>query len=120
MFRDLSVRLSSAPREINKFQIVRTVLERLNANGEAALRERREILYRVVKFTNFDSCWPHDQLKAKGLVASIRDVMNQKDSLSRVNLAHKQERRDRLAEIQRASRENQERILNKHGRRLNA
>ena len=112
MFRDLSARLSSAPREINKFQIVRTVLERLNANGEAALRERREILYRVVEFTNFDSCWPDDQLKAKGLVASIRDVVNQKDSFTRMNLAHKQERRDRLAEIQRVSREKQERILN--------
>ena len=71
---DIAAHLRSAPKDVNKYQMVRTVLERLNAKGEAALRERREVLRRVVDFANFDSCWPDDQLKAKGLVASIREV----------------------------------------------
>ena len=74
LLEDIAQRLNIAPSEINKFEITRSVLDRLNARGEATLRERREVLRRVVDFTNFDSCWPDDQLKAKGLVASIRDL----------------------------------------------
>jgi len=79
---DLAAQLQTAKDEINKYEIVRTVLERLNAKGEGDLRERREVLRRVVEFANFDTCWPSDQLKAKGLVASIREVVNpiQKDA----------------------------------------
>ena len=72
MISDITVHLRAAPKDVNKYQMVRTVLERLNAKGESTLRERREVLRRVVGFANFDSCWPDDQLKAKGLVASIR------------------------------------------------
>ena len=53
----------------------RTVLERLNTRGDVALQERREVLRRIVEFSNYDACWPNDQLKAKGLVASIRDIV---------------------------------------------
>ena len=107
--KDLGERLRSARSEINKYEIVRTVLERLNASGDGALRERREVLRRVVEFTNFDTCWPADQLKAKGLVSAIRDVVNQKDSFTRMNQERKQERQARLAEAQRAARAKQER-----------
>lgn len=57
---------------INKFEIVRQVLTKLNERGEDCLRERREVLKRVVEFEHFSSCWPTDQLKAKGLVAEIQ------------------------------------------------
>lgn len=80
LFADINQQVEAAPDDINKFEITRKVLERLNEHGEATLRHRREVLKRVVEFTNFDTCWPNDQLKAKGLVASIRDVVNQKDS----------------------------------------
>lgn len=106
---DLFERLRTAPAELNKYEIVRTILDRLNARGEAMLRERREVLRRVVEFTNFDTCWPSDQLKAKGLVASIRDVVNQKDTFTRINQEREQERAARLAEAERASRARQER-----------
>src|SRR5207245_1619361 len=70
MLADLRKQLDTVAREdLNKFEIVRTVLRRLNERGERTLRERREVLKRVVEFTNFDTCWPADQLKAKGLVA---------------------------------------------------
>jgi len=108
MTDDLAARLKVAPSEINKYEIVRTVLERLNARGESSLRERREVLRRVVEFTNFDTCWPADQLKAKGLVASIRDVVNQKDTFTRIKQERENERRERLAESQRIKRAQQE------------
>ncbi|HEJ3570220.1 TPA: restriction endonuclease [Pseudomonas aeruginosa] len=106
---DIAAHLRAAPKDVNKYQMVRTVLERLNAKGESALRERREVLRRVVDFANFDSCWPTDQLKAKGLVASIREVVNQKDAFTRMNNAREEERQARLAESQRIAAEKRER-----------
>jgi hypothetical protein len=97
MFADLDHRLRATPNDVNKYEIVRSVLERLNERGESALRERREVLKRVVEFVNFDTSWPSDRLKAKGLVASVRDVVNQKDSFTRMNQAREDERRARLA-----------------------
>ena len=97
MLHDLHQRLKSDPKNIGKFEIARTVLQRLNERGEATLRERREVLRRVVEFTNFDACWPDDQLKAKGAVVGVCDIVNQKDSFTRMNLERKAERRARLA-----------------------
>jgi restriction endonuclease Mrr len=105
MTSDIAARLKAAPKDVNKYEMVRAVLERLNTKGEAALRERREVLRRVVEFSNFDTCWPDDQLKAKGLVASIREVVNQKDAFTRMNNAREEERRARLAEAHRAAAE---------------
>lgn len=89
---------------INKFDIVRQILTTLNERGEACLRERREILRRVTEFDNFSSCWPADQLKAKGLVAEIRDTVNIKDSFTRMNLERQRERQQR-AEAEQARRQ---------------
>ncbi len=111
VFHDLSEKLQTAPKEINKFEIVRTILTRLNERGEGALGERRNVLQRVVEFANFDSCWEGDQLKAKGLVAGIRDVVNQKDSFTRMRQERDKEHQARLAERQREVREKQERVL---------
>jgi hypothetical protein len=102
---DIAERLRTAREEVNKYDITRLVLERLNARGEPALRERREVLRRVVEFSNFDSCWPTDQLKAKGLVASIREVVNQKDAFTRINQAREDERQARLSELDKVNRE---------------
>lgn len=69
---------------ISKFEITRQVLTELNAKGEKCLRERREVLKRVVEYESFSSCWPADQLKAKGLVSEIQKVVNVKDSFTRM------------------------------------
>ena len=66
LLTDLQERLRRDAQGINKFEIARTVLERLNKRGDAALRERRQVLRRVVDFTSYDACWPNDQLKRKG------------------------------------------------------
>lgn len=108
MLADLVERLKADAANVNKFEIARTTLLRLNERGEAGLQHRREVLKRVVEFASFDTCWPTDQLKAKGLVASIRDVVNQKDSFTRMNQAREEERTARLAEVERANRAKQE------------
>jgi len=97
---DLEDQLRKDRNSINKYEIVRTVLERLNAKGEPALRERREILRRVTEFEDFSTCSPNDQLKAKGLVGEISRVVGVKDSFTRMKHAQEEERKARLAEHQ--------------------
>lgn len=106
---DLAVRVNQDPDNINKYEIVRTVLTRLNEKGEATLRERREILKRITEFEDFSTCWPADQLKAKGLVAEIRRVVNVKDSFTRMHQEREEERKKRQAEQQAKLEETQRR-----------
>jgi restriction endonuclease Mrr len=54
----------------------------------------------VVEFEDFSACWPSDQLKAKGLVAQIRQVVNVKDSFTRMREEVEREQRERRAERQ--------------------
>lgn len=95
---DLWMRVAQNREGINKYEIVRTTLTRLNDKGEQTLQERREILKRITEFEDFSTCWPNDQLKAKGLVAEVRRVINVKDSFTRMHQAQEQERKLRLAE----------------------
>lgn len=85
-------------KSINKYEIVRQILAKINEQGELCLRERREILKRVVEFENFTVCWEADQFKAKGLVAEIRDLVNVKDSFTRMKQEREQERKQRIAD----------------------
>ena len=110
LLKDLAQRVTTDPQRIGKAEIARTVLERLNKRGEATLRERRELLRRVVEFTNFDACWPDDQMKAKGLVASVRDIVNQKDAFTRMNQAREEERQARLAGVEEEKRAKRQRV----------
>ncbi len=84
------------PDSINKFEIARQVLTTINEKGESCLRERREILRRVIGFENFSVCWESDRLKAKGLVAEIRELVNIKDSFTRMNIERERERQQRI------------------------
>jgi restriction system protein len=109
MLSDLEDRLDKDRNSINKYEIARTVLERLNAKGEPALRERREILRRITEFEDFSTCWPADQLKAKGLVGEISRVIGVKDSFTRMKQAQEEERNLRVAEQQNKARAEGER-----------
>lgn len=95
--RDLNAQVRSDPESVTKFAIVRTVLTRLNEGGERTLRERREVLKRVVEFEDFSTCWPNDQLVVKGLVAEIRRVVNVKDSFTRIHQERDAEREQHKA-----------------------
>ena len=85
MVSDLRSQWDKDRESINKFDIVRTVLTRLNEAGDRTLRERREVLKRVVEFEDFSTCWENDRLEAQGLVSRIRDVVNVKDSFTRMH-----------------------------------
>ncbi|MFC5580051.1 restriction endonuclease [Rhodanobacter terrae] len=85
------------PKSINKFEIVRKVLTKVNARGDSGLRPRREIIKRVIEFENFDTCWPEDRLEAKGLVASVREAVNAKDSFTRMKQERDMEREQMLS-----------------------
>ena len=85
------------PNSINKFEIVRNVLTKVNARGDSGLRPRREIIKRVTEFESFETCWPEDQLKAKGLVASVREAVNAKDSFTRMKQERENEREQVLS-----------------------
>lgn len=89
--------LATNPDSISKFEIVRQVLTKVNVRGDSGLRPRREIIKRVVEFENFETCWPEDQLKAKGLVASVREAVNAKDSFTRMKQERDAEREATLA-----------------------
>src|SRR5258707_1339483 len=73
---------------ISKVEIARRVITRLNDAGDGMIGPRREILNRLVGWESFEQCWPDDRLPAKGVVAEIRDVVNKRDSFTRM----KQER----------------------------
>ncbi|MDB6109417.1 MAG: hypothetical protein JWR69_1167 [Pedosphaera sp.] len=95
---DYQHKVAVARDSVNKYEITREVLVRLNDRGETTLRERREVLKRVVEWEDFSTCWPGDQLKAKGLVAEIRRVVEVKDSFGRMRQEQEAERKERRDE----------------------
>jgi restriction system protein len=100
---DLSERVAASPRAISKYEIARTVLNRVNDGGDRTLRQRREVVRRVVEFEDFSLCWPDDQLKAKGLVSDVRRVVNVRDSFTRMQQAEERQRDAAAAERRRAA-----------------
>lgn len=90
---EVSALVTTVPDEINKYDIARRILIELNQRGEGGLRERREVLRRVVEFEDFTTCWENDRLKAQGLVSQIRQLVKVKDSFTRLNEERESERR---------------------------
>lgn len=90
--------LQTDKNRFNKYHVARELLTKLNELGERSLRERREVLKRVTEFQDFSVCWDSDQAPARGLVAQIRELVNVKDSFTRMNIEREQERKARVAE----------------------
>jgi hypothetical protein len=82
--------------EFNKYPVTRELLTQLNELGERTLRERREILKRVTEFDDFSVCWVSDRAAARGLVSQIRELVNVKDSFTRMRIEKDQEKQRRL------------------------
>jgi hypothetical protein len=83
---------------VRKHEIARDVLRRLNEGGDGTLRQRREVIKRISEIEDFSTCYDNDRYKAQGLVAQIRQVVNVKDSFTRMNLERERERKQRQAE----------------------
>jgi len=95
IFSDISRTVRIDKTSINKYEICRKILERINEDNEKHLRERRELLKRITEFEAFSTCWESDQFKAKGLVAEIQKIINIKDSFTRMNIEREKESRKR-------------------------
>jgi len=106
---DLAQQLASDPKAVNKFQMVRVVLGRINDKGEIGLGERRQVLKRVTEFEDFSSCWPDDRLKAQGLVGQVQKLVNVKDSFTRMSHERDEERRKRQEQLDREAKARQDR-----------
>jgi hypothetical protein len=69
----------------NKYELTRDILSKINSDGDRFLRVRREILKRVVEFEDFTLCYDNNKDKARGCIARIKDIVNVKDSFTRIN-----------------------------------
>jgi len=97
---DWRLKVRQDRNSVNKYEIARSVLCRLNDAGEPALTMRREIVKRVSEFEDFSSCWDGDRLKAQGLVGQIQKLVNVKDSFTRINLERERERKSHQAQYE--------------------
>ena len=100
---DISDALKLDRKAHNKFEIVRIILGRLNGAGDGYLTTRREIIKRVIDFEDFTRCWPDDQLKAKGSVAQVREVIGVHDAFTRMSQEREREAQAAREERQRAA-----------------
>ena len=105
LLKPLADQLRANAKSLNKYQIARTVIEGLNARGDSTLAPRREVIKRVVEFEDFTSCWPEDQLTAKGAVSEVRRIVNVKDSFTRMKQERDNERSEAhaAAQVERAA-----------------
>ena len=85
---DIERRITEEPT-FSKYHITREVLAHVNELGDSGLGQRRQVLKRVSEFDEFSSCYPDNQMKARGAVATLAQLINKKDSFTRL-----QEQRD--------------------------
>jgi len=97
LFKDWKLKVKHDRKSVGKHEIARSVLCRLNDAGEPALAWRREVIKRISEFHDFSTCYENNRFKAQGLVAQIREVVNVKDSFTRINLEREGERKQHQA-----------------------
>lgn len=83
---------------VRKHEIARSVLCRINEDGDSALGVRREVVRRISSWEDFSTCYDGDRYKAMGLVARIQKVVEVKDSFTRMSIEREKERNERQAE----------------------
>lgn len=88
--------LSDKRKDFNKYHVTREILALLNEEGDRQLATRREILKRVAEFEDYTVCWDNDRAAARGLVAQVKDLVNVKDSFTRMRIEKDEERKKRL------------------------
>jgi len=101
--------------KFNKYPVTRELLTKLNEQGESTLRVRRELLKRVVEFDDFSVCWESDRAAARGLVAQVRELVNVKDSFTRMRVEKDEEKRRRVEEQEAAAKIRQRRTAEREG-----
>lgn len=97
-FGDLADALSSRPDTVNKFGMTREILTRLNAAGDRRIAVHREVIRRVVEFEDFTACYENERDAAKARVAEVRQLVNVKDSFTRMSIEREREAEKRRHE----------------------
>ena len=92
--------LKNDKESFNKYVVTSEILEKINEHDDRAIRERRELIKRITEFQDFSVCWDNDRAAAIGLVSQIRDIVNVKDSFTRMR-QEKDEERNKRVEIER-------------------
>lgn len=82
---------------VKKAEMTRSVLRRLNEGGDNLLAPRRELVKRVSEFQDFSSCWENDRNTAELAVFKVREIVNVKDSFTRMSIERERERQERAA-----------------------
>ncbi|WP_406670967.1 restriction endonuclease [Methanolobus sp. ZRKC4] len=75
------------------------------------LAARREIIKRVTEFEDFSVCWDNDRAAARGLVAQVRDMVNVKDSFTKMKIEKDEEKRRRLEQQKKLGAEKQNKAI---------
>ena len=88
---DLNQTILTDKDSISKYEIARMLLTRINEGNDIYLRQRRELLKRVSEFEAFTTCWPKDQMSARGYVAEVQKTINTKDAFTRMDIEREKE-----------------------------
>ena len=91
LYSDIAQQIANDKESINKYDISRNILTRINEKTDHYLRQRRELLKRISEFESFSNCWPTDQYAARGYVAEIRKVIQTKDAFTRMDMEREKE-----------------------------
>lgn len=75
-----------------KYDVTRKILAELNEHGDNALFARREIVRRVTDFEDYDLCFDNERDAARGLVYQVREMVNRKDSFTRMRIEKDEEK----------------------------
>lgn len=97
---DLEARVQADRNSLSKVEIARTVLERINAGADELLAARRGALRRVVEFEAFGACWPNERDKAEASVRRLRELVEHKDTVRRLERERETRERDARAREQ--------------------
>ena len=102
--------LQTDKTKFNKYPVTRELLTKLNEQGESGLRVRRELLKRIVEFEDFSVCWESDRAATRGLVTQVRELVNVKDSFTRMRIEKDEEKRRRVEEQEADTKARQQRM----------
>jgi hypothetical protein len=80
---------------IAKREIARQILTAINQHGDIYLRQRREIIKRIVEFDDFSLCYPDDLFPAKGVVSEIQKIVLTRDTATRIIIDAEKERTEK-------------------------
>ena len=95
---DIRESVSRQENSISKYMMIRTILYRLSNNKKNNfLRERYEILKRLIEFKDFDICWPNTIDKAKSIISKIENLDRENSWLKEMkkSLGQKKEKHEK-------------------------